>query len=97
MHDSELKKLLLETCPVRPGQEARAWNALRDRLYKTHHANNLQFSWRSILSWQKVTIGGLAAVGILVFAGTNLVTRPLSFASADSEAPGIFATSFYYS
>ena len=33
MHDSELRKLLLDTCPVRPGQEDRAWAALREELF----------------------------------------------------------------
>ena len=32
MHDYELKKLLEETHPVLPGQEERAWKALKARL-----------------------------------------------------------------
>jgi len=38
-----------------------------------------------------------ATVCALLFVGNSVLTsyQPVSFASADSEAPGIYATSFY--
>ena len=95
MHDSELKKLLLETCPVRPGQEARAWDALRNRLYRPSTAHS-RWAWLYIPTWRGAAIG-FAAVGVMVIIANTVVVnfRPVSFASADSEAPGIYATSFY--
>lgn len=95
MDDSEIKKLLLETCPVRPGQEERAWTALRDRLYARP-------SFRSRLAWLFVPRwhGALTGLSILcaVALASQLITprnQPASFISARSESPGISATSFY--
>ena len=95
MHDSELKKLLLETCPVRPGQEDRAWKALRERLYQPSAAQS-RWAWLYVPTWRGASIA-LAAVCVLIFLGNSVVVnfQPISFASADSEAPGIYATSFY--
>jgi hypothetical protein len=95
MHDSELKKLLLESCPVRPGQEARAWKALQQRLYSSKPAQSW-WSWLYLPVWRGAGIA-LAAICVLIFVGNSVVMnyRPISFASADSEVPGIYATSFY--
>ena len=97
MNDSDLKKLLLETCPVRPGQEARAWAALRDRLNKTTSPGN-RWAWLYYPTWRGASIG-LAAVCAMALLG-NIVAdyfHPISYASANSQVPGIFATSFYSS
>ena len=63
MEDRELKKLLLETCPVRPGQEDRAWTSLRERLY----AQPARSGWGSLLqpTWRNGAIAGVA-VGLIV-------------------------------
>jgi hypothetical protein len=93
MHDSELKKLLNETCPVRPGQEARAWAALRDRLYA--NPAEARRGWFHFLTWRRVTVS-LVAIGALVFGGIYLSEGgPEPLLTADSNAPGIFATCFY--
>jgi len=94
MHDSELKKLLLETCPVRPGQEERAWKALQQRLSTS--ATRSRWSWLYVPTWRGAGIA-FAAVCALLFVGNSVLVnfQPISFASADSEAPGIYATSFY--
>ena len=94
MHDSELKKLLLETCPVRPGQEARAWSALKDRL----NAKPAPSAWYGLFypTWRGLTVAVVAIVFIPVvadYAGFSL--RPQSLATADSQVPGVYATSFY--
>ena len=94
MEDRELRKLLLETCPVRPGQEERAWTALREQLYATPAHS----WWGSLLlpTWRNGALAGIAA-GIVIGAVCSYVlseqTRTL--ATADSQAPGIYATSFY--
>jgi hypothetical protein len=95
MQDSELKKLLLETCPVRPGQEARAWAALREQLYgeKSSHVN---WSWLYLPSWRGLVVAAVA-LALIPIMGDFFVTSfsPHSFATADSQAPGIYATAFY--
>jgi hypothetical protein len=94
MEDRELKRLLLETCPVLPGQEDRAWKALRERLYSKPAPS----FWSSLLqpTWRNGAIAGVA-FGLIVGAVVSFsVTGPgRIFATADSQAPGIYATSFY--
>lgn len=94
MEDRELRMLLLETCPVRPGQEDRAWAVLRERLSaKPAHAG-----WRSLLqpTWRNGALAGVA-FGLVVGAVVSFVVTSQTqiFATADSQAPGIYATSFY--
>lgn len=95
MQDSELKKILLETCPVRPGQEERAWAALRDRISGPTPPGS-PGSWPTFLTWRRMTVG-VIAVCVLIFVDTNIFApaKPIPFASAESKAPGIYATSFY--
>jgi hypothetical protein len=94
MEDRELKSLLLETCPVRPGQEDRAWAALRERLFLRPAVTG----WRSFLlpTWRN---GALAGVGVGLIVGAvlsfALTSQTQIFATADSQAPGVYATSFY--
>ena len=94
MEDRELKKLLLETCPVRPGQEARAWSSLREQLFLRPQVSG----WRSLLlpTWRN---GALAGVGVGLMVGAvlsfALTSQSRIFATADSQAPGVYATSFY--
>ena len=94
MEDRELRKLLLETCPVRPGQEDRAWAMLRERLY----ARPVPSGWRSLLqpTWRNGAFAGLA-FGLVAGAVISFVATSQSqiFATADSQAPGVYATSFY--
>jgi hypothetical protein len=94
MEDRELRNLLLETCPVRPGQEDRAWSALRQRLY----AQPARTGWSSLLqpTWRNGALAGVA-FGLLVGAVVSFVVTSQSqiFATANSQAPGIYATSFY--
>jgi hypothetical protein len=87
----------LETCPVRPGQEDRSWNALRERLNPASIGAS-KWAWLYVPTWRGALVG-LSAVCGLALIGNILVARyqPVSFASASSEAPGIFATSFYSS
>jgi hypothetical protein len=95
MDDSEIKKLLLETCPVRPGQEERAWAALRDRLY-AQPARHSRWEWLHSPGWRGA-LAGLMIIGVLAVAGHGLLNhhQPLAFLSARSASPGISATSFY--
>ena len=94
MEDRELRKLLLETCPVRPGQEARAWAALSERL----SAKPAVTGWRSLLlpTWRNGAFAGVA-FGLVVGAVVSFVVTSQAriLATADSQAPGIYATSFY--
>lgn len=94
MEDRELKKLLLETCPVRPGQEDRAWTSLRERLY----ARPAGLGWAGFLqpTWRNGAIAGVA-VGLIIGAVASFAftSQARIFATADSQAPGIYATSFY--
>jgi anti-sigma-K factor RskA len=95
MQDSELKKILSETCQVLPGQEDRAWKAFQERIFQASAAKS-GWSWIYLPTWRGATIA-FAAVCVLAFLGNSVVSNywPVSFASADSEAPGIYATSFY--
>jgi hypothetical protein len=95
MHDSELKKLLLETCPVRPGQEDRAWKTLQQRLYGSQSQRS-RWSWLYAPTWRGAGVA-FAVICVLGLMGNSVLNsfQPISFASADSEAPGIYATSFY--
>jgi hypothetical protein len=92
MQDSELKKLLLETHPVRPGQEERAWAALRERLHVSRQWEWLYFPF----NWRMMVGTGAAAflfLAVLNFFGVTASSVP--FASAVSQSPGIYATAFY--
>lgn len=95
MHDSELKKILLETCPVRPGQEARAWSMLRDRLYNNASQAGMRWAWLYYhLTWRRLAVASWALVLIPVI-GTYIMSESRPVATADSQAPGVFATAFY--
>jgi len=95
MDDRELKKLLLETCPVRPGQESRAWSALREQLYQAKPARS---GWSGLYSpaWRGLAMAGAALV-LIAFVGNFAVGNwePVALATADSQSPGIYATAFY--
>jgi hypothetical protein len=93
MHDSELKKLLLETCPVCPGQESRAWSALRDQLYQAKPARS-GWSWLCDPAWRGLAVAALV-LALIPIVGDFIVGQPVSLATADSQSPGIYATSFY--
>jgi hypothetical protein len=98
MQDSELKKILLETCPVRPGQEARAWAALKDRLNKEGLSAQPGSAWSWIFypTWRGLAVA-LVALALVPFAGNFIWAQfqPKAFATADSQSPGIYATAFY--
>lgn len=93
MEDRELKKLLLETCPVRPGQEARAWSVLREQLYGQPERS--AWTWLRSPAWRT----GIAALSLFVVVGVAadliFAEQARALATADSQAPGIYATSFY--
>jgi hypothetical protein len=95
MEDRELRNLLLETCPVRPGQEARAWTALRQRLYVAP-ATRPWWAWLLQPTWRNGAFVGVTA-GLMVGAVVSFVltSQARIFATADSQAPGIYATSYY--
>jgi anti-sigma-K factor RskA len=98
MHDSELKKLLLETCPVRPGQEGRAWSALRDRLYQAKPARSRflsRLSWLYHPTWRGLVVAAVALALIPVTGNFFVGGEPIGLATADSQSPGIYATAFY--
>jgi hypothetical protein len=93
MHDRELKKLLLETCPVRPGQEGRAWSALQDRLYQAKPARS-GWSWLYYPTWRGLVVAAVA-LALIPITDNFLVGQPIALATADSQSPGIYATAFY--
>jgi hypothetical protein len=95
MQDSELKKLLLEACPVRPGQENRAWTALKSRLYPGQQARSA-WSWLYYPTWRGLTVAAVA-LALIPLLGDFLVGgfEPVTLATADSQSPGIYATAFY--
>jgi hypothetical protein len=95
MQDNELKRLLLETCPVRPGQENRAWLHLREQLYGTPSPRS-HWRWLYLPSWRGLVVAGVA-LALIPILGDFFVggLQPVSFATADSQAPGIYATAFY--
>jgi hypothetical protein len=94
MYDSELKNLLLETCPVKPGQEERAWASLRPRLAPTKRS--LLGSFLVLPFWRPVAYMafGFAMAVALFDLGAIQPARP-ALVIADSQAPGVYATSFY--
>jgi hypothetical protein len=94
MNDSELKNLLLETCPVLPGQEERAWSSLRPRLAPRSHSP--MAAWLFLPFWRPVAYMafGFALAVALFDLGAMRPARP-AMVFADSRAPGIYATSFY--
>ena len=92
MHDNELKKLLLETCQVRPGQEARAWAELKERLYPSRARS--AWSWLYYPTWRGLAVA-VVALALIPIAGSFLMGPQLAVATADSQSPGIYATAFY--
>jgi hypothetical protein len=88
MNDHDLKTTLQETCPVLPGQEARAWGLLNERLQKPAHAFPSWLTSRSALACG-------ACVAVLAVLAAHLATPAIPPVSAASQAPGIFATAFY--
>ncbi len=92
MNDLDLKNLLLETCPVLPGQEQRAWLALKARLAPVPaKASFFSPSWRSL------GYIGLSLFMAVALFDLGMMMRPNRHALvfADSQSPGIYATSFY--
>src|ERR1700692_3822887 len=98
MQDRELKKLLLETCPVRPGQESRAWSALREQLYPAMQAQQARggWSWLYYPTWRGLAVAVVALV-LIPIMGEFIAgpLTPVALATADSQSPGIYATAFY--
>ena len=97
MQDPELKKLLLETCPVRPGQEARAWTALQERLSGAS-AKKSDWRWLYFPTGKGFTASSVVALGLaalLVAYISGFEAGSVGSATADSQAPGIYATAFY--
>jgi hypothetical protein len=95
MQDSELKRLLLETCPVLPGQENRAWTVFRERLNRANPTPS-RWAWLYLPSWRGLGVA-VAVLALLAVAGDyiGLGLGPISLATADSQSPGIYATAFY--
>jgi hypothetical protein len=90
MHDSQLKKLLIKTHSVKPGQEERAWTQLRGRLSSPGRVESTFVGWPTACA-------ACALMAVAAFAG-GLLKMPSSstpFASVASESPGIYATAFY--
>jgi hypothetical protein len=90
MNDQQLKTTLLETCPVLPGQEARAWNLLEARL-EGRTRPSLPFlpsGWRFLL-------GGAVAVSCAIALVVHFDSPAIAPVFASSQSPGIFATAFY--
>jgi hypothetical protein len=92
MNDLELKNLLLETCAVRPGQEQRAWAALKNRLAPAPNRWWLFFPTRRSLAFTALAL--LLAPAIFDL-GLSMRPQHHALVFADSEVPGIYATSFY--
>jgi hypothetical protein len=93
MHDRELKKLLLETCPVRPGQESRAWSALRSQLYSAQPVRS-GWNWLFYPTWRGLAVA-VVTLALILITGEFFGGQPLALATADSQSPGIYATAFY--
>jgi anti-sigma-K factor RskA len=92
MHDHELKKLLEETHPVRPGQEERAWNVLKERL-----ASRRRRTWLYLPTWRGATVAFTILAALTILGNLIPTLRPYAprLVSADSQVPGIYATAFY--
>jgi hypothetical protein len=86
MNDHELSHLLQETCPVLPGQEARAWKQLQER-----RARPARPLW---LRWQPLLASG-AGFAVLLVIAVHVATPVIEPVSAASQSPGVFATAFY--
>jgi hypothetical protein len=86
MNDEQLKALLQETCPVLPGQEARAWNLLQER--RVRPATPAWMRWPSLLA-------SGAAFALLLVVSVRSTSPGIPPVSTASQAPGIFATAFY--
>jgi hypothetical protein len=96
MDDRQLKNLLLETCPIPPGREARAWAALRERLYATPSSRWSWLYYPSVPTRGVTIMVALVAVAVTsYFLGEIHAYRSLPMATADSQVPGVYATSFY--
>ena len=95
MQDTELKKLLQEPCPIRPGQEERAWATLQTRLFSASPTRS-GWEWLYYPTWRGL-VAACLAIALIPVIGNVVFMRdgPLSFTSADSQAPGIYATAFY--
>ena len=95
MEDRELKKLLMETCPVRPGQESRAWASLRDRLFHFRQPRSA-WAWLYYPTWRGLAVAAVA-LALIPVLGDFLAGgfEPVALATADSQSPGIYATAFY--
>ena len=95
MEDRELKKVLLETCPLRPGQESRAWTALREQLYASNKDRSA-WGWLYYPTWRGLTVAAVA-LALIPVMGNFLAGgfQPVALATADSQSPGIYATAFY--
>ena len=95
MNDLELKRHLQETCPVRPGQESRAWEALRTRLQKPVKER----AWLFFPTWRSLAFTCLAILLMPAVFDLGLNMRPVrhGLVFADSQTPGIEATTFYSS
>ncbi len=92
MQDSDLKKLLLETCPIRPGQESRAWSVLQERLF--HQQPRSVWSWLYYPTWRGLILA-VVTLALIPLVGSFFGSQPVGLITAESQAPGIYATAFY--
>ncbi|MCE0523581.1 MAG: hypothetical protein LV480_11795 [Methylacidiphilales bacterium] len=69
--------------------------ALRDRLHYTTEARS-GWSWLYYPTWRGLAIAAVALV-LVPIAGSFVLgwMQPVSLATADSQSPGVYATSFY--
>jgi|SRR5579871_5935882 len=88
MDDTELKAILEETHPVLPGQEARAYLRLQERMGRRVFGAPLGWRWPSL-------VGAGAAFALLVLVAIQSASPPVEPISASSQIPGVFATAFY--